>query len=46
MNVPKEKGGDKKCMPVGMLKKMHKEMLKEMNIVASRKESPQQQFAS
>ena len=33
-------------MPVGMSKKTYKEMVKEMNIIASRKESSQKQSAS
>jgi hypothetical protein len=34
MNIPKEKQGDHKYMLVGMSKKVFKEMVKEMNIIA------------
>ena len=41
MNIQKEKLGNLKFMLVGMSKKVYKEMVKEMNIIASRKESSQ-----
>ena len=41
-----EKQGDQKYMLVGMLKKVYKEMVKEMNIIASKKDSYQEQCAS
>ena len=46
MTIPKEKWGDHKYMSVGMDKTMYKEMVKEMNIIALRKHSSQQQCAS
>ena len=46
INIPKDKRGDQKYMPVGMSKKVYKEMVKEMDKIASRKESSQQQCAS
>ena len=46
MNITKEKQGDHKYTLVGMSKKMYMEMVKEVNIIESRKESSQQQCAS
>ena len=42
----KGKMGDLQSMLIGMSKKVYKEMLKEMNIIASRDEPSQQQHAS
>ena len=33
-------------MPIGMSKKVYKEIVKEMNIIALRKDSSQQHYAS
>jgi hypothetical protein len=46
LNFPKEKWGGSKYIPIWMSKKVYKEMVKEMNIIALRKESSQQQCAS
>ena len=46
MNIPKKKQGDQKYMLVGMSKKVYNEMVKQMNIIALRNESFQQQCAS
>ena len=46
MKISKDDQADIKNMPVGMSKKVYKEMVKEMDIIASHKEPPQQQRAS
>ena len=46
MKIPKNERGDIQNMPVGMSKKMHKEMVKEMDIIASWEEPSQQQHTS
>ena len=46
MKIPKDQRDDIQNMPVGMSKKVYKEMVKEINIVASQEEPYQQQRAS
>ena len=46
MKISKDEQADIKNMPVGMSKKLYKEMFKEMDIIASHEESYQQQRAS
>ena len=46
MKIPKDKLADIRNMPVGMSKKVYKEMFKEMDKIASREEPSQQQPAS
>jgi hypothetical protein len=46
MNIPRDKRGENQYMVVGMSKKMHKEMVKEMNIIASQEEPSQQKCIS
>ena len=41
MKIWKDKQDDIKNMPVGMSKKVYKEMVKEMEIIASHEESSQ-----
>jgi hypothetical protein len=46
MKIPRDKQRKNKCMLVGMSKKLYKEMVKEMNIIALQEESSQQQLTS
>ena len=46
MKLPKEKWGYPQSMPLGMSKKVYREMVKKMNIIASRDDPSQQQRAS
>ena len=46
MKISKDERDDIKNIPVGMSKKVFKEMVKEMDIIASHKEPCQQQCAS
>ena len=46
MKISKDEQADIKNMPVGMSKKVYKEMFKEMDKIASREEPSQQQRAS
>ena len=46
MKTSKDEQNDIKNMPVGMSKKVYREMIKEMDIIASHEESSQQQCAS
>jgi hypothetical protein len=46
MQIPRDKRGENQYMLVGMSKKVYKEMVKEMNIIASQEEPSQQQCAS
>ena len=46
MKISKDEQVDIKNMPVGMSKKVYKEMVKEMDKIASREEQSQQQCAS
>jgi hypothetical protein len=46
MKIPKDQRADIQNMPVGMSKKVYKEMVKEMDIIASQEEPSQQQRAS
>ena len=45
MKILKEKWGDPQSMSVGMSKKVYKEMVKEMDIIALWEEPSQQQRA-
>ena len=46
MKISKDEWADIRNMPVGMSKKLYKEMVKEMDKIASREEPSQQQRAS
>ena len=46
MKISKDEGADIRNMPVGMSKKVYKEMVKEMDKLALREEPSQQQCAS
>ena len=46
MKIPEDQWADIQNMPVGMSKKVYKEMVKEMDIIASQEELSQQQRAS
>ena len=46
MKISKDKRADIRNMPVGMSKKVYKEMVKEMDIIASHEEPSQQKRAS
>ena len=46
MKISKDERADIRNMPVGMSKKVYNEMVKEMDKIASQKESSQQQCAS
>ena len=46
MKISNDQGTDTKNMIVGISKKMYKEMVKEMDIIASREEPSKQQCAS
>ena len=46
MKISKDEWADIRNMPVGMSKKVYKEMVKEMDIIASHEEPYQQQRAS
>ena len=46
LKISRDKQGENQNMSVGMFKKVHKEMVKEMNIIASLDESSRQQHAS
>ena len=46
MKISKDKRANIKNMPVGMSKKVYKEMVKEMDKIASQEEPSQQQRAS
>ena len=46
MKISKDERADIRNMPVGMSKKMYKEMVKEMDKIASQEEPSQQQRAS
>ena len=46
MKIPKDQRADIQNMPVKMSKKVYKEMVKEMDIIASQEEPSQQQHAS
>jgi hypothetical protein len=46
MKITRDKLGENQHMSIGMSKKMYKEMVKEMNIIASREEAFQKQCAS
>ena len=46
MKISKNEPADIKNMPIGMSKKVYKEMVKEMDIIASHEEPFQQQRAS
>jgi len=39
MKIPSDICGDNQYMPVGMSKKVYKEMVKEMNIIASHEDA-------
>jgi hypothetical protein len=41
MKIPSNKQGESRYMPIGMSKKVYKEMVKEMNIIASQEEASQ-----
>ena len=46
MKISKDEGGNIRNMLVGMSKKVYKEMVKEMDIIASHEQPSQQQCAS
>ena len=46
MKISKAEGVDIRNMPVGMSKKVYKEMVKEIDKIASQEEPSQQQHAS
>ena len=46
MKISKDERADIRNMPVGMSKKVYKEMIKEMDKIASREEPSQQKCAS
>ena len=46
MKISKDEWADIRNMPVGMSKKVYKEIVKEMDIIASHEEPYQQQRAS
>ena len=46
MKISKDERADIINMPVGMSKKVYREMVKEMDIIASHKEPSQQQHVS
>ena len=46
MKISKDEQADIRNMPVGMSKKVYKEMVKEMEKIASQEEPSQQQRAS
>ena len=46
MKISKDERDDIINMPIGMSKKVYKEMVKEMDIIASHEEPSQQQHAS
>ena len=46
MKISKDEWADIRNMPVGMSKKVYKDMVKEMNTIASHEEPSQQQRAS
>ena len=46
MKISKDERDDIRNMPVGMSKKVYKEMVKEMDKIASLEEPSQQQLAS
>ena len=39
MKIPKDERGDMQNVPVGVSKKVYKDMVKEMDIIASQEES-------
>jgi len=46
MEIPNDQHVDMQNMPIGMSKNVYKEMVKEMDIIASQEESSQQQLDS
>ena len=46
MKIPKDEWGDMWNVPVGVSKKVYKEMVKEIDIIASQEDPSQQQRAS
>jgi hypothetical protein len=46
MKIPKDQRDDIQNMPVGMSKKEYKEMVKEMDIIASQEEPSKQKCSS
>ena len=46
MNISKDERADIRNMPIGMSKKVYKEMVKEMDKISSQEEPYQQQRAS
>ena len=46
MKIPKDERGDMQNVPVGVSKKVYKEMVKEIDIIASQEEPSQQQCTS
>ena len=46
MHIPKDERGDMKNVLVGMSKKVYREMVKEIDIIASQEEPSQQQRSS
>ena len=46
MKIAKDERDDMRNMPVGMSKKVYKDMVKEMDIIGSHEEPSQQQRAS
>ena len=46
MKISKDEQADNRNMPVGMSKKVYKDMVKEMDKIAAQEEPSQQQHAS